>query len=1200
MEPCARRGFPLWRGALNKTNMAMKLNHVVVPGSRRVAAAALAVLLMGGAGQPPKPALADSPAKPASEKKKYELAENWKLEVLAEHPAIHHPSVVFPAPDGRIFLAEDPMDMKGSSRDPADRILVIHPDGKITVFAEGLYAVFGMQYIDGKLYVHHTPKFSVFTDKDSVGVDRVDLLDCTNPSPNGDGHGFNDHIPSNCRLGMDGYLYISSGDKGIYGARSKVDGSAAEIHGGGVFRMRPDGSQLETYVTGTRNHLDVGLNAEDELFTYDNTDDGLGWWTRLTHEVDGGFYGYPFDYRPPESDKEELPAWEAERSAADKAMQEWEKANHDKPEGQKSPKPPEAYSQPFRPWTLWRMYETGGGSATGSVCYNEDALPAEYHGNIFCSDWGKGNLERFVIERAGGTYKVLLRQTILSKDASPFRPVGIQALPDGSGLLVADWNYNGWRNANVDAGRLLKLTFTGKLTPAPRPTWWVAAAQGQPFQATDAELIAALSHPAQSVRLVAQRRIADRGAQAVPALTALVGDASAPPYARWHAIWALDRIDGGQSSQGAIIAVLQDPHADPSVRMQAARQLGTRKVKGAVAALVAALNEPDEALRFRAATALGRIGELAGVQPLIDRLDDKDLFAHYAIFKALSRIGSADPRAWKLIVAGLASDRREIRDGVALSMHETYDAALVKELAAMIESTGNTAEARAAAIAAIAPLQKQRKPWAPTLLDQQWWGTMPARNPAPPKIAEWAGAPVVMVALKSALNDGEPVVVRAAVQGLKFAPDPSVSDVLAKLFEADKDVATRQSILAALAAAQSPATVKFVDAILSNAAADDALFASALQAAETTGGPEMTAAVVKFVAADNTPAHLCAALESLARLPDVKSLPVLTRRLADNDETVSNAAADAIGAINDDKAVDATAPFLKSDRPQVQRAAANALGLLHRAGIIPPLLAVWREPAVQKEAMLAMAARPDIRALDVYLDGLSHTDGAVRGKCRRAIDNIHDKALPLIEARLSTDPLPARTVAELKSIYDRFVPDEKKATSKLYQFDTRSLAPEAFLAFAKSHPGNAANGRKIFSNPSGVGCIKCHKVAGQGGEVGPSLDGVGGKYPRDFLVDSILYPSKQILDGYQQTLIKRKDGDVVQGIVRADTDAAVTLVDAAGQKIVVPKTDIALRKVSNISLMPEGLQTALQPEEFADVIAYLESLKEGGKEPAKK
>lgn len=1138
------------------------------------------------------------PAKSADKKpdpKAWEIAADWKVEVLAEKPAIHHPSVVYPAPDGRIFLAEDPMDMKGSSKDPADRILVIHPDGKITVFADHLYAVFGMQYIDGKLYVHHTPKLSVFTDKDGVGVDRVDLIESDNPAPNLDGHGFNDHIPSNIRLAMDGYLYMTTGDKGIYNATSTVDHRTATIHGGGILRIRPDGTGLEVYSTGTRNHLDAAINAEDELFTYDNTDDGLGWWCRFTHMVDGGYYGYPFDYRPPETDQQALDAWKAQKQQADKAKQAWEKANRNKPNDKRSPAPPEAYDHPYQPWTLWRMAEYGGGSPTGSVAYNEDALPQEFHGNIFASEWGKGQVERFVVARNGGTYKVVSRDVILKGGPGSLRPVGVQVLADGSGILVADWNFNGWRNDHEDAGRLLKLTWTGKQNATPKPAWYVPAASGKAFEATTAELIAGLSHPAQSVRLVAQRRLTDRGTESAAPLIAVLNDASAPNYAKWHAIWALDRIDDGKDGRDAVIAALKNTSGDVTVRMQAARELGTRQAKEATPALLVALNENDEALRFRVATALGRIGDMPAVQPLLDKLEDADLFTHYAIFKALNRIATANPAAWEPIIQALANPNPQIREGAALAMHETYDESLVRGLAGFATSAGQPPAARAAAIAALAPLQKQRKPWSPTPADLHWWGTMPARNPAPPKEVEWAGTPVVTGAIRAALNDSNGAVRRAAVQGLKEAPDPTVSDSLAKLFDADHDVPTRQSILAALAASKAPAASRLVDGVLSNVKQEDALVPAALEAAQTAGGPEMTAAVAKFVAADNKPESVIAGLDALARLPDVKSIPILTRRMKDANPAVVTAAATALGAINDDKAADAAAPLLKDSRPDVKRAAADAMAGIKRRSCLAPLLAAWHDPDVQKQAIAAMAARPDVQALDAYLEGLASPDGVVRGKCRKAIEAIHEKALPLIESRLDSNPPPAKTVAELQTIYQRYLTPEQR-TGKLYTFDTHTLSPEAFLAFAKTHAGNPRNGRRIFNDANGVGCVKCHKVNNAGGDVGPALDGVGGKYPRDFLVDSILYPSKQILDGYQQTIVKRKStGDVVNGIVRAETDADVTLVDSAGQKITIKKDDIAVRKLSNLSLMPEGLQTSLKPEEFADVVAYLESLKEGAK-----
>jgi putative heme-binding domain-containing protein len=163
---------------------------------------------------------------------------------------------------------------------------------------------------------------------------------------------------------------------------------------------------------------------------------------------------------------------------------------------------------------------------------------------------------------------------------------------------------------------------------------------------------------------------------------------------------------------------------------------------------------------------------------------------------------------------------------------------------------------------------------------------------------------------------------------------------------------------------------------------------------------------------------------------------------------------------------------------------------------------------------------------------------------------------------------------------------------KLFQYDVKKLAPEAFEKYAMAHEGNAEAGRKIFALESGAGCIKCHKVGNEGGEVGPTLSGVGVKYDKEKLVESVLYPSKQILDGYQQTIVRTKKGDVIAGAVRGETDADVTLIDSGGQKITIKKSDIKTRKFSDLSLMPEGLQTGLKPEEFADLIAYLVSLKE--------
>src|SRR5688500_700380 len=257
----------------------------------------------------------------------------WKLEVLFEKPKIHLPSVACTIPDGRILVAEDPMDQFGPGNKPIDRVLCIWPDGKVTVFADKLYAVFGLAYIDGKVHIHHSPKYTVYTDDPATGVGRnpVNYYESDNPATWGGGN-LNDHIPAQIRLGMDGWLYMSVGDKGIYGLVSNIDKSAVELRGGGIVRFRPDGTNFEVYSSGTRNHLDLSINAEDEIFSYDNTDDGRGWNTRFTHMVDGGFYGYPYDYRPHESDADGMARLNEMREKTSRPRKEWEKAQKEKPE----------------------------------------------------------------------------------------------------------------------------------------------------------------------------------------------------------------------------------------------------------------------------------------------------------------------------------------------------------------------------------------------------------------------------------------------------------------------------------------------------------------------------------------------------------------------------------------------------------------------------------------------------------------------------------------------------------------------------------------------------------------------------------------------------------------------------------------------------------------------------------------------------
>jgi putative heme-binding domain-containing protein len=154
--------------------------------------------------------------------------------------------------------------------------------------------------------------------------------------------------------------------------------------------------------------------------------------------------------------------------------------------------------------------------------------------------------------------------------------------------------------------------------------------------------------------------------------------------------------------------------------------------------------------------------------------------------------------------------------------------------------------------------------------------------------------------------------------------------------------------------------------------------------------------------------------------------------------------------------------------------------------------------------------------------------------------------------------------------------------------------PDALRRAAMNSSGNAERGQAIFVSPAAA-CAACHKVHGRGGEAGPDLSQIGGKFDRTHLIESILDPSAEILQGYQATVLETKAGRVLVGIVKSESATAVTLLDAAGKPITIPLGEIESRAVSKVSLMPAGLADTLTPAEFTDLIAYLESLRTGRK-----
>jgi putative heme-binding domain-containing protein len=149
--------------------------------------------------------------------------------------------------------------------------------------------------------------------------------------------------------------------------------------------------------------------------------------------------------------------------------------------------------------------------------------------------------------------------------------------------------------------------------------------------------------------------------------------------------------------------------------------------------------------------------------------------------------------------------------------------------------------------------------------------------------------------------------------------------------------------------------------------------------------------------------------------------------------------------------------------------------------------------------------------------------------------------------------------------------------------------PDALRRAAMNSGGNAARGKTLFESNK-TKCAVCHKVHGKGGDAGPDLSQIGGKFDRTHLIESILDPSAEILQGYQSTIIETKSGRVLTGIIKSESATEIKLVDVDAKLITVPVGDVESRRLSKVSLMPAGLAEVMPPAEFTDLIAYLESL----------
>jgi putative heme-binding domain-containing protein len=361
-----------------------------------------------------------------------------------------------------------------------------------------------------------------------------------------------DHATNGIRMGIDGWIYVAIGDFGFVNATG-TDGTQLTMYGGGVARVRPDGTELETYCHGLRNIYDISIDPRMNMFTRGNTNDGGGWNVRFIHEIQSGEYGYPVLYK--RYTNEMIPA----------------------------------------------LIDVGGGSGTGSMFFQEPGWPAEYNNVPMMCDWGRSQLIIHRVTPDGPTF---------TQEPETFIkcPKITDVDSDGSSrLFLGSWHKSGYKGGDTGfVARVTPVDWTYK--PAPVLTKasdaelaGLLTSQSSKTRLHAQQALVARGPSTDRTRLLqtlaadgnadVEHRIAAifglkqlDGAKAHPTLLGLLADSA---VREWAIRAVADRLPQNAGIQiGPLTGALTD--SNPRVQVAAAVALGRIANKAAAPALLAA------------------------------------------------------------------------------------------------------------------------------------------------------------------------------------------------------------------------------------------------------------------------------------------------------------------------------------------------------------------------------------------------------------------------------------------------------------------------------------------------------------------------------------------------------------------------------------------------------------------------------------
>lgn len=542
------------------------------------------------------------------------VPDGYTVELAAAPPLVRHPIMAGFDERGRLFVAETAglnLERKELEEQLPGFIRMLEDtdgDGafdKSSIFADKLTFPQGALWHGGALYVASSGGIWRFEDTDGDDVaDKRDLL------AGNFGYTGNAADVHGCFLHPNGRIYWVGGRHG-HEVRDDSGAIVSQSKAGGVFSMRPDGSDFRRHTTGGfDNPVELVFTEEGEALGTVNIFEHPPRQDCLVHWVEGGLY--------PRTDF--VSQWDEFVSTGD---------------------------------LLPPVMSFGHVAVSGLAS-------SRFDHSLYVTLFNTHEVRRVEMSREGSTYRAQVRE-FLSSPHEDFHPTDVLEDADGS-LLVIDTG--GWFRIGCPTSQIARPQALGAIY---RVRWTGSESVADPRGLkldwegmAPADLARLLDDPRPAVRERAIASLAGRGDAALHALTATFRE-SANPIARRNALWAAVRI-GGERAATVVRAASAD--SDESVRHAAVHGVGVLRDTAAILSLIQLVTADSPPICREAATALGQIGSAQAVPALLESLrDSTDPFIDHAAIHSLILIN--EPGATSL---GLAHAHAAVRRGALIAL----------------------------------------------------------------------------------------------------------------------------------------------------------------------------------------------------------------------------------------------------------------------------------------------------------------------------------------------------------------------------------------------------------------------------------------------------------------------------------------------------------------------------------------------------